>query len=83
MTKLFSFPLRARHSLISSIADDLDRLHGQKANEFWRQRIAGIVAELRDRGLEPSAIREEILDLQWAVQNEMQQRVHCRAEAAG
>jgi len=83
MTKLFSFPLRARRPLISSIADDLDRLHGQQANEFWRQRIAGIVEELRACGLGTEAIRSEILDLQWAVQNEMQQRAGCQAGMAG
>lgn len=83
MTKMFSFPLRARRTLIQSIADDLDRLHGQEANEFWRRRIAAIVADLRDAGLAHDVVRQEILDLQWAVQYEMQDRARCTAGVAG
>ncbi len=68
MSKLIPFPLRRRADLVNSIADDLGIVHGPAANAFWRERIAGIVADLRASGLHDSAIRSEILDLQDAVQ---------------
>lgn len=74
MTALIPFPLRSRAGLVRSIADELDIVHGPAANVFWRTRIAAIVASLRADGLSDPAIRAEILDLQDAVQAEMQQR---------
>lgn len=68
MSNLILFPLHSRASLVRSIADDLRVVHGPAANIFWRERIAGIVAELRSSGLPDAAIRTEILDLQDAVQ---------------
>jgi hypothetical protein len=71
---MIPFPLHARAALIRSMADDLEVVHGPQANLFWRERVAGIVADMRGSGLADSAIRAEILDLHEAVQAEMQQR---------
>jgi hypothetical protein len=71
MDNLIPFPLRSRASLVRSIADDLRVVHGPAANLFWRERIAGIVADLRASGLPDMAIRSEILDLQDAVQAQL------------
>jgi hypothetical protein len=49
----------------------LRTVHGPAANSFWRERIAGIVAELRSNGLPDAAIREQILGLQDAVQGQL------------
>ena len=71
MADLIPFPLHARSNLVLSIVDELSLVHGEEANEFWRNRIAGIVAELRSSGAADPAIREEILNLQHAVQSEL------------
>lgn len=68
MSNVILFPLHSRSSLVQSIADGLRAVHGPAANSFWRERIAGIVADLRSNGLPDAAIREEILGLQDAVQ---------------
>lgn len=82
MTDVIPFPLHFRTALVRSIADDLDTVHGAAANSFWRQRIAGIVAELRARGLPDASIRTEIYSLQDAVQAEMQRRHHQSLDVA-
>lgn len=74
MTDLIPFPIQSRTALIRSIADDLEIVHGPAANIFWRERIAGIVAELRASGFCAETIRTEIYALQDAVQGEMQRR---------
>ena len=74
MADLIPFPLHSRAALVRSIADDLETVHGPAADVFWRQRIAGIVADLRADGLADAAIRTEILGLQGTVQVEMQRR---------
>ncbi|TKT80298.1 DUF6074 family protein [Aquamicrobium sp. LC103] len=74
MADLIPFPLNSRARLVRSIADDLERIHGPAANEFWRTRIAGIVNELRSTGLSDETIRTEIYALQDAVMAEMQFR---------
>lgn len=76
MADLIPFPLHSRAVLVRSLADDLETVHGPAANIFWRKRIAGIVADLRETGLSDDAIREEILGLQDAVQVEMQHRAY-------
>ncbi|EXL09014.1 DUF6074 family protein [Aquamicrobium defluvii] len=72
MADLIPFPLHSRTRLIRSIVDDLKVVHGPAANIFWRERIAGIVADMRRSGLADDAIRSEILGLQDAVQAELQ-----------
>jgi hypothetical protein len=79
MVDLIPFPLHARAALVRSIADDLQIVHGPAANTFWRERIAGIVADMRAAGLTDAAIRSEILGLQDAVQIEMRQRTRRQA----
>lgn len=74
MAELIPFPLHSRAALVRSIADDLETVHGPAANAFWRERIAGIVAELRADGLGDTTIRTEILGLQRAVQSTMERR---------
>ena len=74
MADVIPFPLHHRAAMIRSLADDLERVHGPAANLFWRERIAGIVADLRAGGLTDDAIRTEILGLHDAVQSEMQRR---------
>ena len=74
MADLIPFPLHSRAQLIRSIADELETVHGPTANVFWRERIAGIVANLRADGFADDAIRIEILGLQDAVQAEIQRR---------
>jgi hypothetical protein len=71
MSNLIPFPLHSRANLVRSIADDLRVVHGPAANIFWRERIAGIVADLRSNGLPDAAIRSEILGLQDAVQAQL------------
>lgn len=72
MADLIPFPLHSRTRLIRSLVDDLKVVHGPAANLFWRERIAGIVREMRGAGLSDDAIRTEILGLQDAVQVELQ-----------
>lgn len=76
MSNSIPFPLARRISLIRSIADELDQIHGPQANTYWRTRIAGIVSGLRADGLNDDTIREQILSLQDAVQYEIQHRAH-------
>lgn len=79
MADLIPFPLHARVSLIRSIANDLEIIHGSAANIFWRERIAGIIADMRASGMTDTAIRCGILDLQDAVQAEMRERARRQA----
>ncbi|ODT31696.1 MAG: hypothetical protein ABS35_04185 [Kaistia sp. SCN 65-12] len=74
MAHLIPFPLGSRTALVRSIVDDLECVHGPAANAFWRARIAEIVAGMRAAGLADTAIREEILTLQAAVQTELCER---------
>ncbi|MGB3646017.1 MAG: DUF6074 family protein [Mesorhizobium sp.] len=74
MAHLIPFPLGSRTALVRSIVDDLECVHGPAANAFWRTRIAEIVAGMRADGLEDGAIREEILNLQDAIQAELCER---------
>lgn len=74
MVDLIPFPLSSRASLVRSMVDDLECVNGAAANEFWRRRIASIVAEMRESGLGADTIRDEILDLQDAVQMELRRR---------
>lgn len=74
MAQVIHFPLRSRTALIRSMVDDLEAMHGAKANEFWRARIAAIIEELRASGLSSAVIRDEILDLNHAVQQELMAR---------
>lgn len=68
------FPLKFRMSLVQSIADDLERVHGPQACGYWRTRIAGIASDLRAAGLPEASVRFEIHALQDAVQSELQVR---------
>jgi hypothetical protein len=79
MAELIPFPLHSRATLVRSISDDLEVVHGPSANAFWRERIAGIVAGLRADGVTDDAIRTEILGLQSAVQYELQRRASSAA----
>lgn len=79
MAELIPFPLHSRATLVRSLADDLEVVHGPNANTFWRERIAGIVAGLRADGVADEAIRTEILGLQSAVQAELQRRARSTA----
>ena len=81
MVEVIPFPLRSRVHLARSLADDLEVVHGPAANELWRSRIAGVVADLRKRGHSDASIRLEIHDLQSAVQAELQQRSLARTDA--
>lgn len=74
MVQVIPFPLRSRTHLVRSLADDLDIVHGPAANELWRSRIAGIVSGMRQAGHSDAAIREEIHELQSAVQADLQSR---------
>ena len=74
MADLIPFPLSSRVRLVRSIVDDLECVHGPAASQFWRARIAEIVAEMRASGLPDATIRTEILDLQDAVQSELCER---------
>ncbi|MGB3539239.1 MAG: DUF6074 family protein [Mesorhizobium sp.] len=74
MAHLIPFPLGSRTSLVRSMVDDLECVHGPAASAFWRTRIAEIVADMRASGLSDTAIRNEILDLQDAVQAELCER---------
>lgn len=56
------------------MVDDLECVNGAAANEFWRGRIAAIIADMRKSGLDADAIRNEILSLQDAVQDELRRR---------
>ncbi len=71
MADLIPFPLFSRTALVRSIVDELECVHGPAASEFWRTRIAGIVAGMRASGLADTVIRTEILSLQDAVQAEL------------
>lgn len=81
MSNSIPFPLARRISLIRSIADELEQVHGPDANAYWRRRIADIVAGLRADRLSDETIRGQILSLQDAVQYEIQHRAH-QAEAS-
>ena len=74
MVDVIPFPLSSRASLVRSMVDDLECVNGAAANEFWRQRIASIIADMRGSGLGADAIRNEILGLQDAVQMELRRR---------
>jgi hypothetical protein len=74
MAELIPFPLNCRASLVCSIVDGLEFVQGAAANTFWRSRIKGVVADLREIGLGVDAIRSEVHALQWAVQEELQHR---------
>ncbi len=74
MADLILFPLHARAALVRAITNGLETIHGSAANIFWRERIAGIVADMRASGLTDPAIRSEILSLEDAVQAEMRER---------
>lgn len=78
---MIHFPLRLRTALIRSMVDDLEAVHGTKADQFWRTRIAGIVDELRTVGLSSTEIRGEILDLLQIIQEELLAR--SKRSAAG
>jgi hypothetical protein len=74
MADLIPFPLSFRASLVRSMVDDLECVNGAAANEFWRSRVATIIADMRASGLGADAIRNEILSLQDAVQGELRRR---------
>ncbi|RUM97749.1 hypothetical protein EET67_11845 [Pseudaminobacter arsenicus] len=74
MADLIPFPLSSRASLVRSMVDDLECVNGSAANEFWRRRVAAIIADMRESGLDADAIRNEILSLQDAVQDELRRR---------
>jgi hypothetical protein len=81
MVQVIPFPLRSRVHLVRSLADDLDVVHGAAANELWRSRIASLVAEMRKAGHSDGAIRDEIYELQSAVQADLQGRAKPSADA--
>lgn len=83
MADLISFPLSSRAALIRSMVDDLERVHGPAASEFWRRRVAEIVAEMRASGLPDESIRSEIYSLQDAVQAELRHRMRNEASSGG
>jgi hypothetical protein len=79
MADLIPFPLSSRTRLVKRMVDDLEVVHGPAASAFWRAKVAEIVAGMRASGLPDAAIRSEILDLQDAVQAEMQFRTRREA----
>lgn len=74
MAEVIPFPIRSRTDLVRSMVDELASVHGDAANVFWRERIASIVSGMRSNGIAADTIRQEIYDLQDAIQREMQDR---------
>jgi len=75
MAQVIYFPLRLRAALIKSIVDDLEALHGIRADQFWRTRINGIIEELRTVGFSSAQIRTEIMDIYYAIQDALLARI--------
>lgn len=81
MADVIPFPLDCRARLVREIVDDLQNIHGEAANWFWRSRIAAIVGEMKAIGHEDEEIRTEIFALQHAVQLELRERAHTEASS--
>lgn len=77
------FPLARRVSLVRHIAASLISLQGEAANRYWREWVAGSVAEMKADGIEIGQIRIAILDLQHAVQEELNAKCAQAAHTAG
>jgi hypothetical protein len=83
MCSLIPFPLSARARLVRDVVDDLQTIHGEEANRFWRDRIGAIVTQMRQSGLADEAIRDQIYNLQDAVQGELRARALGEASTGG
>ncbi|MGG7518292.1 DUF6074 family protein [Allorhizobium undicola] len=65
------FPLASRRQLVRKAARELNNLHGEEANTYWRTTCKKLGAELLDLGCPAEAMREEIIEFQEAVQMEL------------
>ncbi|MGE6740830.1 DUF6074 family protein [Allorhizobium pseudoryzae] len=70
---LAHFPADRRTADIRRCAQALLSLHGEEANLFWRQEMAGFARTLTAQGAEPAEISHQAALFMNAVQMELQQ----------
>ena len=76
------FPLASRRDLVRRSAEQLDRLNGRAAADFWKSTCRGLGNELLELGCPEDEMRAEIMDFQAAVQMELMW-LHRSDEARG
>ncbi len=64
---LHIYPLARQRELVAQSARELDRLHGNQADQFWIRLCRRLGAELSALGCSLEHIRQEILAFQEAV----------------
>jgi hypothetical protein len=80
-SKVVAFPIRNRLGDIKRCASMLDSLHGVEANEFWRTECRSLAAKLTALGYDETAMRREVMEFQFAVQDQLV-LIHQMAEQA-
>lgn len=77
---LVRFPAARRVADVRWCAEQLQMVHGEQANRFWRTEMASFAASMREQGFSDEEISREAADFMMAVQIELQHR--CAAAAA-
>ncbi|MGE7370201.1 DUF6074 family protein [Neorhizobium sp. NPDC001467] len=78
---IVQFPADRRTSDIRRCSEALANLHGEEANRFWRQEMAGFAARLRAQGVEDTEISHQAALFMNAVQMELQAAFAAQEEA--
>ena len=69
---LVQFPADRRTADIRRCSEALTHLHGEEANRFWRQEMAGFAARLKAQGVQDMDISHQAALFMNAVQMELQ-----------
>lgn len=69
---LVQFPADRRMADIRRCSEALTHLHGEEANRFWRQEMAGFAARLKAQGVADMEISHQAALFMNAVQMELQ-----------
>ncbi|TPL49212.1 hypothetical protein FJ937_17180 [Mesorhizobium sp. B2-4-4] len=72
MAEVICFPMRRRLGKIRRTVEMLSARNGRAADHYWRQTVAGLVAQLCRAGLAEFEVRREVHAFSAAVQKELQ-----------
>ena len=70
-SEVIAFPAKNRVADIKRCVQMLESLHGEEANRFWRDECRALAARLVNLGYDDTAMRQEVMEFQGAVQTEL------------
>jgi hypothetical protein len=77
------FPLDRQRSQVQRCALDLQRLHGENANIYWRKEMQALAVRLRSLGLPEGEVSRQAMAFTTAVQIELQRLFAAAVEHGG